>query len=229
MSSPVVGFWSQVWWVTRKDVRIELRSGEALMITVPFGALALMMVPMAIGTNTPLLSRLGPGMLWLVVLLFGMLVTFRSTSLDTPSIRSLLALSGLDPAAAFIGRALASGGFLFALTLILSPVMVVLYSPQPIIGWGWLVLMSMTASLAIALIGTFAGALVAGLRTRNALAPLLVAPLSIPVLLATTQGTDLVLSGRSIMPWLLLLVAMVLAVAIAGVLLAGPLDDTALS
>ena len=55
------------------------------------------------------------------------------------------------------------------------------------------------------------------------------APLSIPVLLATTQGTDLVLSGRSIMPWLLLLIAMDLAVAIAGVLLAGPLDDTALS
>ena len=84
MSSSVVGFWSQVWWVIRKDVRIELRSGEALMITVPFGAMALMMVPMAIGTDTPLLSRLGPGMLWLVVLLFGMLVTFRSTSLDTP-------------------------------------------------------------------------------------------------------------------------------------------------
>ena len=227
MERTPLGFWGQVAWVVRKDLRIELRSGEALLITVPFGALALMMIPMAVGTDTPLLRRLGPGMLWLVVLLFGMMVTFRANSLDTTPIRSLLALSGLDPAAAFIGRALASGGLLLALTVILTPVMIVLYAPDSIAGWGWLMLLAITAALAIALIGTFAGALVAGLRTRTALAPLLVAPLSLPVLLATTQGTDLALEGRSIMPWLLLLVAMNLAVAIAGVLLVGPLDDTA--
>ena len=77
------------------------------------------------------------------------------------------------------------------------------------------------------MIGALAGGLVSGLRTRTALAPLLVAPLSIPVLLATTAGTDLVLSGRSNIRWLLLLVAMDLAIAIVGVLLAGPLHDTA--
>ncbi len=59
----------------------------------------------------------------------------------------------------------------------------------------------------------------------GALAPLLVAPLSVPVLFATTRGTDLALSGRSIVRWLLLLMAMDLAVAVAGVLTAGTLDD----
>ena len=220
-------FWRQIVWVIRKDLRVELRSGEALLITVPFGALALMMAPLAVGTETAMLRRIGPGMLWLVVLLFGMLVTFRATSLDSNPIRDLLALTGLDPSAAFLGRALASAGLLFALTVVLTPVMIVLYAPAAISGWGWLVALALLASLGIALIGSFAGSLVSGLRTRTALAPLLVAPLSIPVLFATTQGTDLVLAGRSIMRWLLLMVAMDLAIAIAGVLLAGPLDDTA--
>ena len=118
-------FWRQVAWVIRKDLRIELRSGEALLITVPFGALALMMVPLAVGTDIPLLAELGPGMLWLVILLFGMLVTFRATSLDTPQIRDLLALNGLDPAAALVGRSIASSGLLLALIVILTPVMIV--------------------------------------------------------------------------------------------------------
>ena len=87
--------------------------------------------------------------------------------------------------------------------------------------------LAVAAAIGVALIGSLAGALVSGLRTRNALAPLLVAPLSVPVLFATTQGTDLLLAGRSIIPWLLLLVAMDLALAIVGVLVAGPLEDTA--
>ena len=214
-------------WVIRKDLRIELRSGEALLITVPFGALALMMVPLAVGTDIPLLAELGPGMLWLVILLFGMLVTFRATSLDTPQIRDLLALNGLDPAAALVGRSIASSGLLLALIVILTPVMIVFYSPPALTGWGWLVGLAVAAAIGVALIGSLAGALVSGLRTRNALAPLLVAPLSVPVLFATTQGTDLLLAGRSIIPWLLLLVAMDLALAIVGVLVAGPLEDTA--
>ena len=220
-------FWRQVAWVIRKDLRIELRSGEALLITVPFGALALMMVPLAVGTDIPLLAELGPGMLWLVILLFGMLVTFRATSLDTPQIRDLLALNGLDPAAALVGRSIASSGLLLALIVILTPVMIVFYSPPALTGWGWLVGLAVAAAIGVALIGSLAGALVSGLRTRNALAPLLVAPLSVPVLFATTQGTDLLLAGRSIIPWLLLLVAMDLALAIVGVLVAGPLEDTA--
>ena len=191
-----------------------------------------MMAPLAIGTDAALLSVIGPGMLWLIILLFGMLVTFRTTSFEAHPIRDLLTLSGLDPAAAFVGRSVASAGLLLALIVVLTPVMIVLYSPPsisatPALGaWGWLLALAIAAASGIALIGSLAVALVSGLRTRNALAPLLVAPLSIPVLFATTQGTDSILAGGSIMRWLLLLVAMDLILAIVGVLLAGPLEDT---
>lgn len=221
------GFWGQVGWVIRKDIRVELRGGEAFLITAPFGALALLLVPMALGTETTLLRQIGPGMLWVVVLLFGMLVTVRTTSIDTPQIRTLLTLNGLDPAASFVGRSVASALLLLALLVVLTPVMVVLYASPRIVGWVWLAALAIAAAVGLGLLGSFAGSLVAGLRSRTALAPLLVAPLAVPVLLAATQGTDLALAGRSIMAWLLLLVAMDLALAIAGVLLAAPLDETA--
>ena len=220
-----VGFWYQVAWVIRKDLRVEMRSGEALLITLPFGALAFMMVAVAVGADTPLLARIGPAMLWVVVLLFGMLITFRTTSLDSRPVRDLLALSGLDPAASMIGRSVASASLLLVVIILLTPLMIVFYAPPPIMGWAWLTLLAVGAALGLGLLGSLAGSIVSGVRTRTALAPLLVAPLAVPILIATSQGTDLAMAGRSIIPWLLLLVAMDLVLAIVGALVAGSIEE----
>lgn len=221
-----LGFWQQVGWVTRKDLRVELRGGETLWMATPFAALALLLVPLATGTDTALLRRIGPGMLWLVVLLFGMTVTLRPASLESRPVRDLLVLSGLDPAAGFVGRSLASAVLLFGVTLVLTPVMIVLYAPAGVPRWGWLVLLAVAGAIALGLLGSLVGALVTGLRARTSLAPLLAAPPAVPVLLATTRGTESAIAQRSSISWLLLLVAMDLGLAITGVLLAGPLDDT---
>ena len=39
-------------------------------MVIPFGMVALLVVPMAIGIDTPLLDRIGPGLFWVVLLLF---------------------------------------------------------------------------------------------------------------------------------------------------------------
>lgn len=224
-------FWRQVRWTARKDLRTELRGGETLWMVTPFGALALLLAPVAIGTGAGMLRRIGPGMLWLVVLLFGMMVTLRSTAADPPPIRDLLRLSGLHPAPAFLGRSLASGALLLGFTLVMTPVMIVFYSPDRApspAGWLALAGLSALAAAGIALLGSLAVALTAGLRSRTALAPLLTAPPAIPVLMAGASGTNAVLDGGgNITLWLLLLAAMNLALAIVGILLAHPLEEAA--
>lgn len=224
-------FWRQVLWTLRKDLRVELRAGEALWMIAPFGALALLLAPLAIGTEAGMLRRIGPGMLWLVMLLFGTAITVRSTSSDPPPVRDLLRLSGLHPAPAFIGRSLASGVLLCGFALILTPVMVVFYSPERApdpAHWPALAALTVLAALGLALLGTAAAALTAGLRARTALAPLLAVPLAAPVLLAGASGTNAALyGGGNIILWLLLLAGMDLALAIAGILLSHPLDEAA--
>ena len=140
MTTP--GFWRQVEWVIRKDLRVELRGGETLWMATPFAALALLLAPLALGTDTALLRRIGPGMLWLVVLLFGMTVTLRPASLESRPVRDLLTLNGLDPAAGFAGRSLASAVLLLGVTLVLTPVMIVLYAPAGEPRWGWLIMLA---------------------------------------------------------------------------------------
>ncbi len=219
-------FWRQVVWVMARDLRVELRGGDALRLVSPFAALALILAPLAIGTDTALLRRIGPGMLWLVVVLFGMTITLRSGAHGSGPVRDLLTLSGLDPAADFLGRSLAGAILLFGAALVLAPLMIVLYAPEGAPGWGWLALLAIAGVMALGLLGSLVSTLVSGLRTRTALGPLLALPPAVPVLLATSRGTDSALSQRGSLSWLLLLVAMNLALVIVGVLLAGPMDET---
>lgn len=213
-------------WVISKDLRVGLRGDETLWMALPFAALALLLAPLAVSTDTALLRRIGPGMLWLVVLLVGMTVTLRPAAVEPRPVRDLMTLSGLEPAAGFLGRSLASSALLLVVMVALTPVMIVLYAPEGAPRWGWLIAAALAGTIALGQLGTLIGALVAGLRARTSLGPLLAVPPAVPVLIAVTRATEAAMARRSSISWILLLVAMDLALAIAGVLLAGPLDET---
>lgn len=170
------GFLRQVGWVMRKDLRVERRSGETLWMTTPFAVLALLLAPLALGTETALLRRIGPGMLWLVLLFFGLTVALRLGSGESRAVRDLLTLSGLDPAARFTGASLASAVLLLGMTVALTPVMIVLYAPDGTPEWGWLVLLAVAGTIGLGLLGSLISGVVSGLRARTSLAPLLILP-----------------------------------------------------
>lgn len=186
-----------------KDLQLEVRTGEALLVTAPFGAVALLLVPIAVGAETPLLRQVGPGVYWVVVLLFGVLVTLRQSAVDGPAQLSLLRLCGVNSAVRLAGHAVASAVLLLLFELMLVPVVIVLYDPN-LDGWQWLVPVIPLVATGLAVLGTFADALAQGLAGRTALAPLLVVPLALPLLLSATQVSEAARYGRQPWAWLLL-------------------------
>ncbi len=218
------GFWRQALAVAGRDLIGELRSGEVLLVTAPFGGVALLLIPMAIGTDRPLLARIGPGMYWVVVLLFGILVALRRSSAETAPQRDLLGLLGIDPAARFTGQGLANAALLALYATALAPVAVALYDPD-LSGWWWMALVLPLTVGGVALLATVAGRLVTALDSGPTLVPLLVAPLAVPLLLGATQALEGLRLGESILGWLLLLAAVDLALAVAGVLGARSLEE----
>lgn len=221
------GFVAQAREILRKDLMVEGRSGEVLLVTVPFGAMALLLIPLAIGTDTQRLSEIGPGMFWVVVILFGMLVTIRSTSIDPPACGDLLTMLGVDPVATYAGRAVGTTVLLVVFQAIIAPVMIVLYAPAGVDAWVMLPVIAILVAIGLAQIGTMAATITAGVRTANVLAPLLIAPLSFPMILAAAEATDLLADGASIIRWILLLVAMDIGLAIVGVVIAGSREPEA--
>ena len=80
------------------ELRDEARAGEIVTVVLPFGAVALLTIPMAIGIETQLLSRIGPGIFWTIVFLFGIVVTQRQSAVSSPALRDTIRLLGVDPA-----------------------------------------------------------------------------------------------------------------------------------
>jgi heme exporter protein B len=222
-----VTFWRQVRAITSYELLIERRSGETWSIITPFAAAALMTIPLAIGINLPLISSIGWPIFWSIALLFGMQVAWRHVSSERNAMRDAITLLGVDPAARFTGRVVASGVLLSGFMLVIGALTVFLYTPDELNRWPWLIVVGLLFAAGLAQLATLASDLTIGLGARSSLAPLLVAPLALPLLIGAAQATDSLLRSAGILPWLLMLVLANLLLAIVGVLTARPLQEAA--
>ena len=139
-----------------------------------------------------------------------------------------MALLGVDPAARFVGRTISGSVLTLAFLLVLFLAMTLLFGPDLPGGTWWMVGIS-TVLMAVGLteLATLAGELTAGLANRSALASLIVAPLSIPLVIGASQSLEALRRSETILPWILLMVTADLALAVIGVALARPLEEAA--
>lgn len=215
---------SEVLALVRAELRAELRAGHVLMATVPFAIAALLVAALAVGADTPLLRRIGPGIYWMMVVLFGSLVTVRQTLADRPARRDLLALLGVDPVLQWSARSLATALLLGGLQALLLPVLVVLYDP-PLEALAAQAAVAVAAAVGIAALGTVAADLAGSDAARSSLVPLLVIPFSVPIVLAGVQVQESAIYGASVAPWVALAVLTDLLIILAGWLSARPLQE----
>lgn len=221
-----MSFWDQALEIARVDLRIERRMGDVLRIVLPFAVVALLVFPLALGVDLSAVARLGPAVFWAIGILFGMQIALRHTADDRPERRDLYSLLGVDPSARFVGRCLSGSALMVVFLLVLLLATIVLYSPDLPDGWP----LPVTAGLLLTAVGltelgTLAGEVTAGLRNRTALASLIVAPLALPLVIGASQTLESLARDAGILRWLILLVATDLALAVAGVALARPLEE----
>jgi heme exporter protein B len=111
------------------------------------------------------------------------------------------------------------------LDLMLLAVLVLFDPDVPQGGWSIVILTTVLVALGLAELGTLAGEVTTGLRNRSTLASLIVAPLALPLVIGATQSVRALERDTGILPWILLLIASDLALAVAGVALARPLEE----
>ena len=217
------GIAAQAVAVAGRDLRRERRRGEVAWVTVPFGAVAMLVIPLAVGIDAPTLRRIGPGLFWVVVLLFGVLVTVRRTVTETGSAQIGVRL-GIDPAAGFLGAAMANTALLLVFEVAVGAVTVMLYDLD-LSRWPWLLVVVPAVAVGLALLGTLAAAVAAGAGSPT-LVPFLVAPLAIPLLIGATQALDAgLVEGGGILPWVLMVLLVDVVALVLGVVTARPLQE----
>jgi len=201
-----MNFRQEVSLVAAKDLRIEARSKVTAQQVVPFGLVVLLLFAFALDPDRGVLRRVSPGLFWVTVLLAALLAVSRSFSIETENnARDGLRLSGLDPAAIFLGKGIAVALELLALEAVL------------------------TAGVGIAATGTLYGVLVAGLRVRETLVPVLLLPVVSPVLLGATRAWEASIDGvpSDAWPWVALLAIFAVLYTAIGTLAFGSLLEEA--
>ncbi len=221
-----MSFWSQAIEIARVDLRLERRVGDSLRIVLPFAIVSLLIIPLALGVRLNMTAQIGVAVFWALGILFGMQIALRHSASDSRQRRDLYTLLGVDPAARFVGRTISGALLTLGFLLALFATMVVLYGPDLPPG-GVMVgaLASALLSIGLTELGTLAGEVTSDLRNRSTLASLIVAPLAIPLVIGASQSMEALSRDTSILPWVLLILATDLALAVAGVGLARPLED----
>lgn len=221
-----MSFWQSVGVIAKKDLTVEGRSGEVLWITIPFGVVALFLIPLALPLDNLLLQRVAGPMYWVILLLFGMTISLRQSAHATVAQREALRMLGVDPAARFTGRVLATTLLSALFAIVLAPAAFVLFNAEAPRSWPVLIPIVLAVTLGLAVVGTLAADLTRDLRSRTALAPLLIAPLSAPLLVPAAQATESLSGGDSILLPALIILFAVLGLVVIGVLTAGPLEES---
>jgi heme exporter protein B len=183
--------------VAGKDLEIEWRSRVATSRLVPFAGILLLLFAVALDPDRGLLPRLAPGLFWVATMLAALLAIGRSFAVERENRAGVgLLLSGVDPAAMYVGKALAVLVELLALEAVLGLGMVVLYDVTPR-SLGLIAVGAVLASAGVAAAGTLYGAVVVADRGRDSLLALLLLPVLVPVLLAATRVYEGATTGGS--------------------------------
>lgn len=193
--------WRDIVLVAGKDLRIESRSRVTFSQVVPFAGLVLVLFGFALDANRPVLERATSGLFWITVMFVTTLAVQRSTSIETTDgARRALLLAGIEPVAVFVGKAAAIAVQLLAVELVLVGGIVVLYGAE-IESFALVAATCLVATVGIAGAGTLLGALVAGVRARETVLPILLLPVLAPVLIGATRAFDDALGSVAVDGW----------------------------
>lgn len=182
-------FWSSVWTITRKDLRIERHTGQTVSIMIMFSLVTVVMFNFALGTNLGAARELSTGLLWATILLAGTLGLNRSLAIERENQTfDALLIAPIKRNAIYLGKVLSITLFTLILELIMVIVFVVFFN-KPF--WRPQVLLI----LALGTLGYIAaGVLVASMsiqtRSRDVLLPVLLLPLSLPLVLPAAMAVS---------------------------------------
>lgn len=185
-------FLAQVWLLLRKDIRVELRAGELIYATMLFAAIIVLLFSFAFLGGSPPTVEVMAGVLWVALALSGLVGISRSFERERESdtLRGLL-LSPLSRAAIYLSKLLSMALLMSLVVVVVVPGLLLLFGMQ-LAGWdalGRLLVLLFLGILGYTAIASLFSASLGRARGRELLLPLLVYPLSVPVLLAGARGT----------------------------------------
>lgn len=183
----------------RRELRLALRGGGDVLTLVLFFVIVGAIVPFAVGPDRALLATIAPGIVWIAAFLAMLLGIERLFKADHEDGSLVLLRQAELPLSAIIAAKLITHWLVSALPLIVaSPVLAVLLAMD--FDTFWRTLFSLLLGTpALAAFGAIGAAVTVAIRRGGLIAPILIAPLSIPVLIFGVGAITATQSGAAML------------------------------
>jgi heme exporter protein B len=193
-------FWSVVAAIAQKDLQAELRSRELLATMLLFALLSVLVFSFALQLNRLAQEEAVAGVLWVTVIFASILGLNRSMAMEREngSMDAML-LAPVHRGAIFLGKLI--GNLIFTLTvgLLLLPLMSLLYNMN--LFKLWLLGILILGVLGISITGTLLAAMTVQTRAREALLPIVMLPVVLPVMLAAVNASNGIIANLPFSDW----------------------------
>jgi len=178
-----------------RDIRLAVRIGGGAVMGVLFFLIVVTLVPLAVGPDLALLKRIGPAILWIGALLASLLALDHLFAADQADGSLDVILTARVPLELAVLAKAAAHWLTTGLPLVVAaPVLGLMLNIEPY-AMAAVALTLLAGTPALTLIGAVGAALSVALRRGGLLLPVLVLPLTIPVLIFGIAAANAAIVG----------------------------------
>ncbi|MFN8449825.1 MAG: heme exporter protein CcmB [Anaerolineae bacterium] len=193
-------FFRVVLSIVRKDFQAEFRSRELIGSMGLFALLAVMVFSFALELDRNARVESISGVLWVTIVFASILGLNRSMAMerDQGNLDALL-IAPINRAAIFVGKLVGNFVFTLVIGLVLLPLMTILYNVSLFHPLLFVVLL--LGTLGFTTLGTLLAAMTVQTRAREALLPIVMMPVVLPLLLAAVNASTSILNASPQNDW----------------------------
>jgi heme exporter protein CcmB len=206
-------FFRVAWIVLRKDLTVEVRSREIAYTTLFFAVSSVLVFSVAFVREGRAVDDAAAGILWVAIAFAGTLALGRTFERERQSetLRALL-LAPADRPAIYTGKLIGIVALLVATEAVIAPLVAFLFQAPALFARPfWFAAILLAGTIGYCAVGTLFAAMLIRARSRDVLLPVLLYPITIPVIIAGVRGTAVLLESEPDVAmlrfWLMLLTA----------------------
>ena len=178
------------WLVLQKDLTVEIRSREIVSTTVFFAMSCVLVFAFALVKEGRTVVDAAAGILWIAIAFSGTLALGRTFEREryTDTLRALM-LAPADRPAIYVGKLVAIVAMMLVVQVLLVPLVALLFQAGLFAAPLLLGTILLAGTLGFAAVGTLFAAMLVRARSRDVLLPVLLYPITIPVIIGGVRGT----------------------------------------
>ncbi len=187
-------FFNTALLVLKKDFAIELKSREIVYTTLLFALSCILIFSLTFVVEGQPLAEAASGIVWIAIAFSGTLALGRTFERErySETLRALM-LAPAPRAAIYVGKLLGMVTLLVAAEALIVPLVSVLFQANLVAQLPLLAPLLLLGTLGFAGVGTLFAAMLVRARTRDVLLPILLYPITVPVMIAGVRGTSALL------------------------------------